>query len=306
MWKVTPLEFFYCCLIASVTVVGLLVNILGNYLPTFILQVFRYGKHSTRAPKSRLVELLEVPKSYFKHFYVFATFVTGVTFYYVVKAYVLEQPPPRELLVGLDILSGSQRKAKGNPLAILLAIFCLLIQCLRRLHETHLMQIFSRTSRMNVAHYFVGHLHYFLACVAILAHAPGFVTSTEISMLSLEQLNWRIIFSGGVFFFAWWQQWCTNCILARLRKNKKGRVVTEKHLIPRGGFFDLISSPHMFFECVMYTALIPALAGNTDWLLVTAWVIANQVQVAYLTHVWYRTTFAKYPKRRRALIPGIF
>lgn len=76
--------------------------------------------------------------------------------------------------------------------------------------------------------------------------------------------------------------------------------------MPQDGFFDFVSSPHMFFEIVMYVALAIMLSGNKSWLLVLLWVIVNQVQNAIMTHKWYLETFPNYPKERKVIIPGIF
>lgn len=75
--------------------------------------------------------------------------------------------------------------------------------------------------------------------------------------------------------------------------------------MPEGGYFDAVSAPHMFFEVLMYTTLTIILAGNTSWLFVFFWVVANQVENAWLSHKWYLETFDDYPKDRRAIIPGL-
>lgn len=84
-----------------------------------------------------------------------------------------------------------------------------------------------------------------------------------------------------------------------------GDVVTEKHLMPDGGFFDFVSTPHMFFEVLMYFTLTVILASNSSWWWVFLWVVSNQISNALLTHKWYLETFKNYPKERRAILPGI-
>ncbi|XP_055694307.1 polyprenol reductase-like [Lutzomyia longipalpis] len=305
MW-ITPLELLYCGMIAGLWFLGLLVGVLEPHLPTPLIQIYRYGKHALKKHRHAVVDRLEVPKSSFRHFYVFAVGITGLTFYLILRTYLGEEAPPEVVMTLLDFLCGTKRTAKGSGVGTLLASFCIFLQCLRRFWETHFVQVFSRSSRINIVHYLVGYVHYLGATLAILAHAPGFVVPTEEVSLSMDQLTLRVVLSGGTFLFAWWHQWRSNEILARLRKNQTGQVVTEKHLMPKGGFFDVVSSPHMLFECLMYVSLVPVLSGNTDWLLVTAWVVTNQAQVAHFTHAWYRETFPHYPKARKALIPGIF
>lgn len=84
-----------------------------------------------------------------------------------------------------------------------------------------------------------------------------------------------------------------------------GDIVTEKHLMPDGGFFDFVSSPHMFFEMLMYCTLTVMLANNSSWWFVFLWVVSNQMSNGWLTHKWYLDTFKNYPKERRAILPGI-
>lgn len=83
-----------------------------------------------------------------------------------------------------------------------------------------------------------------------------------------------------------------------------GVVVTQKHLLPFGGYFELISSPHMFFEVVMYAALYVVIYQSSSWLFVMCWVVTNQIENGWLTHKWYLKTFAgRYPLKRRAIFP---
>lgn len=73
-------------------------------------------------------------------------------------------------------------------------------------------------------------------------------------------------------------------ILVNLRKDSKtGEVKTENHLLPTGGFFNIISSPHMFFEILMYVVLLGLLRQSVTWKLVVIWVFSNQVRVIFIT-----------------------
>lgn len=81
-----------------------------------------------------------------------------------------------------------------------------------------------------------------------------------------------------LFHFSWSQQYKSNMILVNLRKDAKtGKVETEKHLLPSGGFFDFVSSPHMLFEILMYIAILGIVGKSFTWTLVVIWVFTNQV-----------------------------
>lgn len=195
----------------------------------------------------------------------------------------------------------------GDEISTFVALVLIFLQIFRRFYETHFIQIFSKKSKINISHYLVGYLHYYGMILAILAHAPGFVGGTPLSLIYLRQLtDIRIIVCSAVFLYAWVHQFLSNLILINLRKNKSGSVVTEKHLMPTGGYFELLSSPHMFFELVIYVAIWGLLYRNRTFFFVVLFVLGNQMEVAHFTHKWYQQTFPQYPKKRRAFIPYLF
>lgn len=106
-----------------------------------------------------------------------------------------------------------------------------------------------------------------------------------------------------IFVYFWYKQFESNMIFINLRKNKSGSVVTETHLLPKGGLFKYVSSPHMTCEVAMYAVLYLLLHQNTSYIYCLAWVVTNQFSNALLTHRWYKETFSDYPKERKAFIP---
>jgi 3-oxo-5-alpha-steroid 4-dehydrogenase 3 len=94
-------------------------------------------------------------------------------------------------------------------------------------------------------------------------------------------------------------------IFINLRKLKDGKVATETHSMPKGGWFEYVSSPHMTAEVGMYLTLYVLLFQNTSYIYCLSWVITNQLSNALLTHQWYKETFKNYPKERKALIPFV-
>lgn len=177
------------------------------------------------------------------------------------------------------------------------------LQCMRRFFETNFIQIFSKASRINFSHYVVGYLHYFGVVTFILGAAEGFVAHELVTPPTFGALTLSDLTFTWLFIYAWFYQLQSNLILVGMRKNKSGQVVTEKHLVPRGGYFELISSPHMFFEVVMYIALSGLLRHNITALYCALWVTINQIHNAYLTHKWYKETFRDYPVQRKAIVP---
>lgn len=60
--------------------------------------------------------------------------------------------------------------------------------------------------------------------------------------------------------------------------------MNTKHSIPTGDWFDVVSSPHLLAEILMYICLTVLLWPNSCWLLILYWVLANQVDQQVIKH----------------------
>lgn len=132
------------------------------------------------------------------------------------------------------------------------------------------------------------------------------VNSTVTSSLS----NLSSVFGTLVFAFGNLNQsWC-HSQLAGLRKGQgakgKGQGVKGAYKIPTGGWFTYVSCPHYFHEVVLYFGLAVVSGADTFYRLapMLCAVVGNLWLTAQQTHVWYRKTFPKYPKERKAMVPG--
>lgn len=180
------------------------------------------------------------------------------------------------------------------------------LQCTRRFIESNFLQIFSKKSKINLTHYICGYLHYYGAFVIIVAKGHGFVTSSHPVTFEVNVSEaFRALFATGVFIYFWYKQYESNMIFINLRKDKTGKIATETHLVPRGGLFEYVSSPHMTCEVGMYLILYVLLAENTSYIFCLGWVVCNQFSNAFLTHQWYRQHFSDYPKNRKSFIPFV-
>lgn len=108
------IDFVFIQFIIVITILGALINMSEPYLPIIILQTFRYGKHSYKGASNRLVELCEIPKSYFKHFYAAALIWSLLSMYTVINAYVYEQKVSNSLIMLLDLIGGNGREVKSK------------------------------------------------------------------------------------------------------------------------------------------------------------------------------------------------
>ncbi|MEO6951262.1 MAG: DUF1295 domain-containing protein [Polyangia bacterium] len=74
--------------------------------------------------------------------------------------------------------------------------------------------------------------------------------------------------------------------------------------IPRGGLFELVTSPNYLGELVEWLGFALA-AGSIAGLSFFVWTFANLVPRAVSHHLWYRRTFPDYPDARKAIIPYV-
>jgi len=70
----------------------------------------------------------------------------------------------------------------------------------------------------------------------------------------------------------------TNFILAKLRKNVHGDIVSLEHKIPSDGLFKCIAGPLQLCEIFIYLMLSVILWQASTYHYVTFWVISNQVK----------------------------
>lgn len=91
-----------------------LINSIEPYLPVSLRQSIRYGKFAYKGnDQDKFVSLLEVPKSWFKHFYVFAAVYSTIAMILVVIVYLRGSPVPGIVLGFLDLVYGYDRTEKG-------------------------------------------------------------------------------------------------------------------------------------------------------------------------------------------------
>ena len=79
------------------------------------------------------------------------------------------------------------------------------------------------------------------------------------------------------------------------------------YAVPRGDWFESVSSPHYTAECLLYAGLA-LVAGARLFSRIApmlAAIVANLALAARRTHAWYLETFPEYPKNRWAMVPGV-
>ncbi|KAB0799588.1 hypothetical protein PPYR_07468 [Photinus pyralis] len=305
MLDLNYVRIVFSLLTTCMILLGSLVNTFEKYIPVIFSQALRYGKFSHKGRPLFIV--IEVPKAWFRHFYVYSFVLTTATLVFLSAVFVFKVEVPVFVYDVLDLVGGSFRLASISNTSAFVGMSLLTLQCCRRFYDTLFVSVFSKSGRMNIAQYLAGYFHYSGCILAILLETSKFVRNTSLGAdLHWEDLGLKDAFAVVLFLWAWKHQYNVTVILANLRKNKKGNVVTEAHGLPHGDWFDYVSSPHILAELLMYIALTVILWGNVTWLYIFSWVLTNQVETALLTHWWYKDNFSNIPKNRKAIIPYIY
>lgn len=108
------INLIFIYFIVTIVIFALSINISESNISPILLQTFRYGKHAYSGKPSRFVQAFEVPKSYFKHFYVFAIIWALLIFGLVNNLYLLGTPVPEWVIDALDFLCGTDRVANSK------------------------------------------------------------------------------------------------------------------------------------------------------------------------------------------------
>jgi 3-oxo-5-alpha-steroid 4-dehydrogenase 3 len=145
----------------------------------------------------------------------------------------------------------------------------------------------------------------------LLRHGPQVtdVPTTRDVMHFLGSLGWMQYVGAGVCLYSSVHQYRCHEILASLRRDDKSGQCrppfSYKYGIPRGDWFEFVSSAHYLAEIGFYGGLLIASGANTHvmWILFVS-VVANLYLLAKPTHEWYLSKFEDYPKTRHALFPS--
>ncbi|KYQ51173.1 putative polyprenol reductase [Trachymyrmex zeteki] len=294
---------FFLFVSVNIILLSLIFNFLESYVPILIKHSFLYGKYNIKTSYT-IATKLEVPKSWFRHFYIFCAPLMTITLCLLSYKYLYNVNVPEIMFTLLDILLGGSRKPLISAEDTFLVIVIFNIHCWKRLYESCFINVYSN-QKIHVFLYFIGFAHYAAIILSILGESEGFVKGSH-ATLFLHKITTVKLVCAFICLWASYVQLKTNFILARLRKNSHGDVVSYKHKIPFDGLFKYIAGPLQLCEIIIYLMLSIIFWRASTFHYMTFWVISNQVECAYLSHQWYCKTFTNYPKERKIIIPYIW
>ncbi|CAK1551542.1 unnamed protein product [Leptosia nina] len=298
------LDLGFLSLAFMVAFTGFLINHYEKHVPAFIIKGFKYGAFAYQGSDANYLQIIEVPKALYRHFYAFSSVFSALTLAYAVLVYYFEYSVHRYIVFMLSLIL-EQDEPSVSAAAVCLALLLVTIQCIRRCYETYFLQVFAKDSKMNLSHYIAGLVHYFAVVVATVGQGPLFCGSNDRSKVLWIDTRTKFLSLPCILAFLWafYEQYKSNVIFANLRKDRTGKVITESHKIPHGRLFERVSSPHRLCEIIIYTVII-LLVPTKTYFCIYLWVLCNQIQTAIHAHVWYKNTFKEYPLKRDAIFPG--
>lgn len=274
-------------------------------------QLYVYGKSLDLKNKSDLFwKIFLVPKRYFSHFYITASLLFSLSCAII----LLHHTHP------ISYIQSAKNYVQANFLAfkfetaqtlevvtsLFFTVILMTIQSWRRLHESLFVSVYATNSKINLIHYLYGHLFYILMALSTTIPILFSTSSNQYSSLTildnLLTVKRAIIFV--LFVYVSLNQHRCHKILANLRKDKAGQVITDRHFVPSGGLFEYVSCPHFLLEVLLYLLVITAQNFSVYyWNLIFLLVLSSQTINALIFHGWYKKEYKEYPPDRRAIIP---
>lgn len=278
------------------------------YFPSYLSTIASHGKFSIstsfnhhQSPshsslqwleKTQLQPLLcfvsmQVPKSYFTHFY-----FTGV-------------------IVSLCLLANNDQSDVSMPLCLFL------LHVSRRLYECLCITIYG-DSMIHLAGYVVGILHYVLVPISI-GHMNGNYNQSAKALTLASSSSILLFIIANIMQFRFHH----ILFLAKLKMKSNHHLIRGisgingtidgskdkyKYPLPEGIGFDSVCCPHYTAEIIIYLSLWMMDMHNYTASLVFLWVVANLSVVANLQFQWYKQQYGHelMVKRKhwKRLIPG--
>lgn len=308
-----PILIFWITVWTSISSYGVYLLLTGDERTS---SFYVYGKSlEVNKRKGLFWRLFLVPKKYFAHFYLVSlcvfvpSLILAITYYVPAMASTrLDATISSLKMLSKDIVRIEVAQDLNQVVALVFTLILMIIQCSRRLYECLFISVFSNESRINVLHYVFGHSFYIFAALSTLCPILFSQTANKFSMNDLidNLLNKQRAILFTLFIYASHHQHKCHLILANLRKDKTGRVITQQHFVPTAGLFEYVSCPHFLLETILYFIIIVMQNFNiTYWNMIFLLVLSTQTINALTEHKWYKRKYKDYPKEKRAIFPKL-
>lgn len=307
-----PIKLFWVLLWTSISSYGLCLLKTENKTAS---SFYVYGKSLETNKKGLFWRLYLLPKGYFRHFYLLSTslFLSSLALVIAYYAPTIYKPLLVRYLDKFRELASAHLKIETvttiNAItSLLFTLILMIIQSTRRLYESLFISVYSSNSKINIIHYIFGHSFYIAAALSTICPILFSQTSSEYTLTTLSDSlvtkKRAIVFV--LFVYVSHHQYKCHQILANLRKDKTGKVITEQHFVPSGGLFEFLTCPHFLLEAILYFLItVTQDFSNSYWNLICLLVASTQTINAVTEHRWYKRKYKDYPKQRKAILPGL-
>jgi 3-oxo-5-alpha-steroid 4-dehydrogenase 3 len=238
-----------------------------------------------------------IQKKFFLHFYV-CGLVSFAVFY----------------LLGASFAAPTMDR---NPsLSNSTTLVLLVIHLSRRLYECLHVHRWTPQSKMHLAGYLLGILHYMLLPIVFISlprnhHKEGTISS--LNFRESESSQWIVAAASLLCLWAQYQQYRHHCLLAKLRSsniNAKSNAKTV-YSLPVGGWFRFVTCPHYLAEILIYFAFAILLEMQREQsthrfrhFFLLGWVATNLTVSALRNHDWYTKHIPNHTQLgRKAIVP---
>uniref|UniRef100_A0A1I7T4J0 Polyprenal reductase n=1 Tax=Caenorhabditis tropicalis TaxID=1561998 RepID=A0A1I7T4J0_9PELO len=192
-----------------------------------------------------------------------------------------------------------------TPSTAVLVLLLLTFHVARRLYETLFVSVYS-DSRMNLFHYVIGIVHYFILPIAIMCETQGVASRVQHVHVSIEDITYTQWVGAVLFWLCNWKQHQLAEQIANTRKGPRGLIRNYAYGICFGGWFNLVSCPHFLFEICIYLSLLLVIPTAYVYRFIVLFVCSqSNLRSTHHTYLVYTKQFPKYPKNRKALIPYV-
>jgi len=308
-----PILAYWIVVFSSITSYGIYIILTEDEQAS---SFYVYGKSLAVTKKKGLFwRYFLVPKTYFSHFYILSVSIFIPSLVIAILYYAPSKPGAQihEAIDSLMKLSKDLVKIKvaqdlNQVVSLVFTLILMVVQCSRRLYECLFISVYSNNSRINLLHYVFGHSFYIFAALSTLCPIVFSKTSESFSVNDLfdNLLNKERALLFVLFVYTSHHQQKCHKILANLRKDKTGNVITEQHYVPSGGLFEYVSCPHFLLETILYFIIILMQKFSIFyWNVIFLLVLSTQTINAITNHRWYKMKYKDYPKVRRAIFPRL-
>lgn len=84
------LDLIFINLAFMVTLAGTLINNFEKYVPAFIIKSYKYGSFAYKGSDASYIQLIEIPKSHYRHFYLFSSIFSASALLHMICVYLFD------------------------------------------------------------------------------------------------------------------------------------------------------------------------------------------------------------------------